>query len=340
LERFALEGGGFSLGVEKSESPDLVMEAVGFVTKAVVAGENQAVNSVQRAWDEADLLASASTAIVKALGLPQEDLEKWPVVKGKNLAAAMNRQIDAKSEGRFERADLIKKIAEALGLTASTITQMLRSEINCATKPQLTTIAKVLGISAQTLINAAVRDGCRFELAKEEEIRCFAEPGSEDPDVILQAGDAMRVIKLSQFENAVEQLNTRLTALKGGNGMSTEDKVQDPKTQDTLETPTDVTPVDVPVAEVPPPVDSIEKSVEAALIKGFEVLEKRVAEKLATGLAEGLTEVKSAIDAVTKRVDSIETSAPAGSELDPDATTPTKKSDDVYGWGSILGSNR
>lgn len=340
FEQTALDGGGTSLGVEKSEAADLIMEAVACVTESITTFENNHIEKTLRKESSADLLATASTAIVKAIGVSLDDLEKWPVAKGKNLAAIMNRTIDAKSNTRFERADLVKRLATSVNLTPSTITQILRAEITCATKPQLTKFAGVLGVAPQTLINAAVRDGCRFELSKDDtqdgdDIECFTKTCSTcdtDPEILLKAGAAMKRTRLSEFRKAVERLNAILKELEGDDMDDVKKDVQQPTSEaPAVEAPT-AKPTEETQTTVTPQVVDIAKAVSDAIGPALEALEKKISEQIKTAVQP----VSDGLAAVQKRVDGIEETNPGGTELEPGETTATRKGADPLNWGSIL----
>ena len=103
----------------------------------------------------------------RALGLPLPDgrekvtREIKEVARGDKLAALLNGAIDKMVSDDVSRADVVKKLAEASNLSASTINQILRAEINCLNDAQAGQFAGALtGASKAAILSAQSADGC------------------------------------------------------------------------------------------------------------------------------------------------------------------------------------
>ncbi len=70
-----------------------------------------------------------------------------------------SRIMDTAEDKEIELADL----ASAVGISLSTMRQILAGTINCPPRRRLTAIARRLGISESSLVTAAERDGCEYE---------------------------------------------------------------------------------------------------------------------------------------------------------------------------------
>lgn len=82
--------------------------------------------------------------------------------RGDTLGGAMAAAIEAMITDDKSRADIVREVADALGLSPSAINQMIAGNINCGTEEQIATIASALGVSKSSLIAAAEADGCSF----------------------------------------------------------------------------------------------------------------------------------------------------------------------------------
>ena len=79
-------------------------------------------------------------------------------IKGVALAAALDRRIDDDNRGAT-----IRRMANAAGISESTVGQILNGSINCPPRNRLEGFARVLGVSVSSLISAAERDGCNYD---------------------------------------------------------------------------------------------------------------------------------------------------------------------------------
>lgn len=126
----------------------------------------------------------------------------------------------------------------------------------------------------------------------------------EDPEIIIKAGAKMKRSRLNQFKKAVETLMSLLKELEGDQGGS--DAKKDTKGVTKSE-------------------DS--DSINEKLVKGFELLESKLGEKIA-----------AALEPVTKRLDEIDNTVPPGNgDADATETKPeeVKKSGDGF-WSSVF----
>ncbi len=85
------------------------------------------------------------------------------LIKGQSLAALLNRRIDQLVDDDTTRADIIAQMAQAAGIEPGTVNQILNGSINCPPIDRLEGFAEVLGMSINTLVTAAERDGCEYE---------------------------------------------------------------------------------------------------------------------------------------------------------------------------------
>ena len=83
-------------------------------------------------------------------------------VRGENLAAEINKLIDAMASDEEPREDIIEAMADAAGITTDTVDQILDGTINCPPLERLEAFAGELGVTADTLVAAAEQDGCDY----------------------------------------------------------------------------------------------------------------------------------------------------------------------------------
>ena len=82
---------------------------------------------------------------------------------GQKLASTLNQLIDAQASESTSRADIIRDMASAAGIDASTVNEILQGTIDCPPLDRLQGFAKVLsGASASSLRSAAESDGCNY----------------------------------------------------------------------------------------------------------------------------------------------------------------------------------
>jgi hypothetical protein len=315
------------------ELTDPLMKAVELLTSASISAEHAL--SIQ------DRLATASHALWMSVN--GDELKE--ILKGENLAAIMNREIDSKSEDRFERAEWVRKLANSVDLTPSTINQILRAEIKCATKVQLEEFAEVLDISAQKLIDAAVKDGCRFELQQSSGLKSFSvDSVSTDDGIVIKVDGVAHRISYGEFEDAV------VTIKAGSEGNMTTEKKEDQVGQETTSTEKiDKEKNEKPTAEATP-TEAVEQS--AAPVEGTEVQEPTTEESSGVDIAKMFQSVEAGFSKLDKRFEGVEQLAekieklekrmdemgatPSGSEVEPDDVEPTEKSSETSIWKGLL----
>ncbi len=115
-----------------------------------------------------------------------------PESKGRRLAALLDRLIDARATGGRTRADVIRAMADAAGISPSTVTQILRAEIICPPLRRLRGFARALGTSLGRLRASAESDGCEYgdEAAFDEALETMTAGASLDgsgPGVIVES---------------------------------------------------------------------------------------------------------------------------------------------------------
>lgn len=84
-------------------------------------------------------------------------------LKGENLGAFLNAEIDKKVTDDKSRADIIDDMAEEAGISTSTVSQILSGKIICPPVDRLEGFARALDISASSIISSAESDGCDYE---------------------------------------------------------------------------------------------------------------------------------------------------------------------------------
>lgn len=84
-------------------------------------------------------------------------------INGAQLASRLNNLIDD-AAGDGSRGDVIDRMASAAGISASTVGQILRAEINCPPLSRLNGFASALDVSASSLRRLAENDGCNYDV--------------------------------------------------------------------------------------------------------------------------------------------------------------------------------
>ena len=83
--------------------------------------------------------------------------------RGESLAARLNELID-----EDDRSATISRMADAAGIADATVTNILNGSINCPPMNRLEGFARVLNVSVDSLVQAAGRDGCNYEVDDDE----------------------------------------------------------------------------------------------------------------------------------------------------------------------------
>ena len=101
--------------------------------------------------------------------------------KGMTLADTLNAAIGDDDD----RSDIIESLANEADIEASTVNQILSGEIDCPPMERLEGFARALDISLETLTDAAMEDGCEYEMGDENSEKSLnrlktKEMGTED----------------------------------------------------------------------------------------------------------------------------------------------------------------
>lgn len=83
--------------------------------------------------------------------------------KGEALGSFLSNAID---NMRGERSEIVERIANAAGISESTVGQILNGSIICPPINRLRAFATILRISMDSILTAGNRDGCEYEKSK------------------------------------------------------------------------------------------------------------------------------------------------------------------------------
>jgi transcriptional regulator with XRE-family HTH domain len=97
------------------------------------------------------------------------------------LVDAINGQIDAIVTEEYPRPQITTDMAEAAGIDAAALDQVMTGETACPTRAVLEGFANALGIEPQQLIDAATEDGCEYP-AEDATDQVAEEPAAESTD--------------------------------------------------------------------------------------------------------------------------------------------------------------
>lgn len=86
--------------------------------------------------------------------------------QGAELASVLTSAIDGLASEDRPEGQIIDEMAEAAGIEAGTVRQILAGSINCPPIERLEAFASVLDVSAETLVEAGNRDGCDYRNAE------------------------------------------------------------------------------------------------------------------------------------------------------------------------------
>jgi transcriptional regulator with XRE-family HTH domain len=87
--------------------------------------------------------------------------------QGAELAAMLTAAIERLSGDERAESSIIAELADAAGIEPDTVRQILAGSINCPPVERLEAFATVLGLSAESLVEAGNRDGCDYQPAEE-----------------------------------------------------------------------------------------------------------------------------------------------------------------------------
>lgn len=195
------DDGGVSLG-EKLDSRTIADVSIGFFgsgrkfedkdngrirrffhTPGETTTENMETSFVFLGAQEFSFVGKYATKDFTKVSDAKTDITAWvTVIKGRSLAAALNRGIAAWMESNDgSRADAIAGMGRAAGIGPDTVNSILSGSINCPPEQRLRGFSRFLGISMSSLQTAANADGCNE-----------AEENQYDPK-ISKAMDAIKV---------------------------------------------------------------------------------------------------------------------------------------------------
>lgn len=81
-------------------------------------------------------------------------------IKGVSLANSLNDTLDALDD----REAGIARMSDRAGISESTVRQILAGDINCPPLQRLRGFASALQVSLDSLVSAAERDGCEYDI--------------------------------------------------------------------------------------------------------------------------------------------------------------------------------
>lgn len=97
---------------------------------------------------------------------------------GERLARLLNDLIDDRTDDDTDRADVILRMADAAGISPSTVNQILTGAIICPPLDRLAGFARALNVPLSRLRSAAESDGCEYGDGDEDDAGA-AEPEEE-----------------------------------------------------------------------------------------------------------------------------------------------------------------
>ena len=87
-------------------------------------------------------------------------------VRGESLAGTLSDAIDEMSGEDTSSQDIQEEMADAAGISPSTVDEILSAEIECPPLERLEGFAEVLDINLDTIIAAAENDGCEYDRSR------------------------------------------------------------------------------------------------------------------------------------------------------------------------------
>ncbi len=126
-----------------------------------------AIREEQMAVDEAEEIAASldmDPELVERLqragiSLPERYVVEREASSGGSLAKRLNSLIDGSSRPRSE---VIMSMGKAAGIDPHTVGEILDGGISCPPAERLSGFAETLGVSSQSLMDAAKEDGCNY----------------------------------------------------------------------------------------------------------------------------------------------------------------------------------
>ena len=117
---------------------------------------------------ETDEAAGAESEVVEFDTIKSDDGEvriskaDGTIVKGMDLGAWLNEQIDAMVTDDMSRGAVVEAAGSAAGIAAGTVNQIASGNINCPPLGRLEGFADFFGVSVDTIIGVAEGDGCEY----------------------------------------------------------------------------------------------------------------------------------------------------------------------------------
>lgn len=101
----------------------------------------------------------------------EEETTDEAVQNGSSLASALQAKIDMilAEDEESSQAEIVESIAEAAGIDAGTVNQILNGDINCPPLERLEGFASALSMSMDEIVTAAEADGCAYGADDEED---------------------------------------------------------------------------------------------------------------------------------------------------------------------------
>jgi len=84
--------------------------------------------------------------------------------RGKSLGAAIDRLAESKaSSGNMTKEDVYAAAGSRAGISSSTVKQIVNGQIVCPPRDRLEGLARYFGVSVDSLVSSARKDGCEYE---------------------------------------------------------------------------------------------------------------------------------------------------------------------------------
>lgn len=151
-------------------------------------------------------------------------------VRGEALGALLSEAVDAmvEADDDMSRSDVVAALADAAGISASTVNQILSGSINCPPLERLEAFAEVLDVSVSQMVSAAEEDGCTYDLSRSGGCGCAnqrdaapdptpaaVQPSSSSEEIamndeLLQALSGLLDEKLEPITTRLDEVERRL----------------------------------------------------------------------------------------------------------------------------------
>lgn len=95
-----------------------------------------------------------------------EEDEEETTEKGASVSGVIGNMVEQISKSREDKADLIKRMADAADVTRDTVRKTINGEVECPPRENLISFAEVLETNPNNLIRSARMDGCNQDFVK------------------------------------------------------------------------------------------------------------------------------------------------------------------------------